>query len=193
MKTMKTKMTILGTLLMLCLLPLLIAPTASTDAWALRRRRARPRGPLHGEAYGWQIRTAMLIIALAYSLAGLQKLRYSGLPWATSDNLRWVLYASSGHHPNAIALFVADRAWLPHALAASTLMLETLFPLTLFLPRLRWAFIPGVIGLHVGIRLALGLDYSAWCLTVLIVFVNWATIVDWVRARIAVRPLAVSR
>jgi hypothetical protein len=192
-------------LLMVCLIPLLVAPSASTDAWTVpgwARRLATTRGgrrsPAHrdarvtrGDAYGWQIRTAMVVVALAYFFVGFQKLRYSGIAWATSDNLRWVLYASNGPygHPDAIALFVADRAWLAHLLAGATLFFETLFPVVLFVPRLRWLFIPAVIGLHLGIQLTLGLDYSAWWLTVLIVFVDWPVIVDWLRSRIgAWRP-----
>lgn len=170
--------------LILCMLPLLAAPSASTDAWTLGGA-ARGRKPSRGSAYGWPIRTAMVIVALAYFLVGLQKLRYSGVAWATSDNLRWVLYASAGPegHPNAIALFVADRAWLSHLFAGATMVVETLFPLVLFWPRLRWFFIPAVIGLHLGIRFTLGLDYSAWWLTVLIVFIDWPLVVDWLRSR----------
>lgn len=186
--------------LMLCLIPLLVAPSASTDVWTVRGlvRRLRagrtgaepgvshPPGQLRGEAYGWQVRTAMVVIALAYFFVGLQKLRYSGIAWATSDNLRWVLYASGGPygHPDALALFVADRAWLAHVLAAATMATETLFPLVLFVPLLRWLFIPAVIGLHIGIQLTLGLDYTAWWLTVLVVFVNWPVVVDWLRSRL---------
>jgi hypothetical protein len=169
-------------LLTLCLIPLLVAPSASTDAWAVRVRRKRFAGQFCGEAYGWQIRTAMAVVASAYFLVGVQKLRYSGIAWATSDNLRWILYASHGGHPNAVALFVADRAPLAHALAAATLVFETSFPIVLFWPRARWLFIPGAIALHVGIRLALGLDYSAWWLTVLIVFVNWPLVVGRLRS-----------
>jgi chromate transport protein ChrA len=52
----------------------------------------------------------------------------------------------------------------------------------LFKPRLRWLLIPGVLAMHVAIRLAIGLDYFGQGLTVLIVFVNWPVVVAWVRA-----------
>ena len=122
----------------------------------------------------------MIVIALAYLLVGLQKLRYSGIDWATSDNLRWILYASSDTQgaPNHLALFVADRAWLAHLLAAGTLVLEIGFPLCLFFPRLRWLFVPGVVAMHLGIGLAMHLDYSAQALSVIIVFVNWPLLID---------------
>src|SRR4029077_10406753 len=87
--------------------------------------------------------------------------------------------SDSQSHPNSLALFIADRPLLAHVFAAGSLLLETCFPLVLFVPRLRWLFIPGVVAMHVGVRLAIGLDYSAQWLTVLIVFVNWPVVVAW--------------
>ena len=170
----------------LCLLVLLASGAAAGDAWSVRSRRRRAGGA----RYGWPIRTMMITIALAYFFAGIQKWRYSGLPWVTSDNLRWVLYSSSDSHkyPNDLALFIADRPLLAHLFAAGALLLETLFPLVLFVPRLRWLFIPGAIAMHVGIRLATGLDYSTQWLTLLVVFVNWPVLADWLRARVSFAP-----
>jgi hypothetical protein len=187
-------------LLMLCLVPLLAAPRAASAAWSLRPPgglRASADGSLRGEAFGWPVRTAMVVVALAYFFVGFQKLRFSGLDWVTSDNLRWVLYASSDSRaqPNAVALFVADRAWLAHLFAAGTVFIELGFPLALAFPRLRWLFVPGVVSLHAGIWLAMGLDYSAQALTVIIVFVNWPVVVEWLRRRVAAtaRPMRPER
>ena len=185
-------------LLMLCLLPLLATPRTASRAWSLPPGLSRT--PARGEraavasgpAYGWPIRTAMLVVALAYLFAGLQKLRYSGIDWATSENLRWVLYAASDSRadPNALALFVADRSWLSHILAGATLTLEIGFILCLPFARLRWLLVPGVVGLHLGIWLMMGLDYSAQFLTVIIVFVNWVVVTDYLRDRLRRRPPA---
>lgn len=176
-------------LLMLCLIPLLAATRAARAAWTLRLPGMRPPAARsqRGEAFGWPLRTAMIVVALAYFFVGFQKLRFSGLEWATSDNLRWILYSSSDSQgdPNSIALFVADRAWLAHLLAAGTIFIELCFPLALFVPRLRWLFVPAAVSLHAGIWLAMGLDYSAQALTVVIVFVNWPVVVDWMRRRLA--------
>jgi len=182
-------------LLTLCLLVLLACGGAASEEWSIRepvRRTLRNvrRGPApepslvanptsFGERYGWPIRTAMIAIALAYFFAGFQKWRYSGLSWVTTDNLRWILYGQS--HPGGLALFIADRPLLAHVFAGGALLLETCFPLVLFVPGLLWLFIPGVVAMHVGIRLALGLDYSAQWLTVLVVFVNWPVVVAWLR------------
>lgn len=180
--------------LMLCLLPLLATPRTASRVWALRigdaPRRRDDRG-LTGAPYGWPIRIAMVMIALAYLFVGLQKLRYSGFDWFATDNLRFVLYASSDAQPepNQLALFVADRAWLAHLLAAATVAIEIGFIFCLPFRPLRWLFVPAVVGLHLGIGLTMHLDYSAQALAVIIVFVNWAELVDRVSRRVAVRGL----
>jgi len=177
--------------LTLCLIPLVASPRAASSAYRLplpwRLRPAWP--PTAGKAFGWPLRTAMVVIALAYFLVGVQKLRFSGIEWFTSDNLRWVLYASSDAHssPSQIALFVADRAWLAHLLAAGTVALEIGFPLCLPYSRLRWIFVPGVVSLHLGIYLAMGLDYSAQALAVIIVFVDWPLLLAWLASRTLTR------
>jgi hypothetical protein len=169
--------------LTLCLLPLLVAPAAASRCWSVRRRPAPAERV--GVAYGWPIRTAMAIVAIAYLFAGVQKLRYSGIDWVTSDNLRFVLWASSDSQasPNSLALFVADHAWIYHALAASTIVVEVGFILCLPFSRLRWFFVPAAIGLHLGIWAAMGLDYLPQAWTVLVVFVNWAALMDMARRR----------
>jgi hypothetical protein len=172
-------------LLMLCVILLLAAGRAAGEAWAVRA----PRRTAHGARYGWPIRTAMLVIALAYFFAAFQKWRYSGFAWVTSDNLRWILYAQP--HPNGLALFVADRPLLAHLLAAGALLLETCFPLILIVPGLRWLIIPAVLAMHISIQIALRLDYSAQWLTVVIVFVDWPVVVDWARRTLA--PILTSR
>jgi hypothetical protein len=177
--------------LMLCVLPLLATPRTASRAWALRlpggdrEARATPQR-LSGPAYGWPIRTAMIVVALAYLFVGFQKLRYSGLDWVTTDNLRWVLYASSDGQgePNELGLFVADRAWLAHLLAAGTIAIELCFVLCLPFARLRWLFVPGVVGLHLGIGLAMDLDYSAQALAVVLVFVNWVVVIESIRTAV---------
>jgi hypothetical protein len=163
-------------LLILCLLVVAASGRAAVMAWSAQPYRSSPRA----SCSGWPVRTAMIAVALAYFFAGVQKWRYSGLSWVTSDNLRWILYASSDAHAhaNGLAIFVADRPLLAHALAAAALLLETSFPLVLLVPRLRWLFLPGVVAMHVGILFAMGLDYTPQLLTVVIVFVNWPRVVE---------------
>lgn len=168
-------------LLLLCLVPLLAARTS--DAWALDAR-GRP-APDPSWRYGWPVRTATVVIAGAYFFAGLQKLINSGPAWVLSDNMRWVMYAASDARaePITAALFIADRPRLAQLVAASILLLELTFPLVLFRLRLAPLFVAGAICFSAGIRVTVGLDYSVWAATVLVVLVDWPTVWDRLRAR----------
>ena len=165
--------------LLLCLVPLLAAPCA--DAWSFDARRASSARSVSSRRYGWPLRTAAIVVAGAYFFAGLAKLVHSGPAWVTSDNLRWALYASGD---SDLAVFIADRPWLAHALAAGTILLELSFPMVLFLPRAAWIFVPGAVLFHVGIWLAMGLDYSAQAAAAIVVFTNWPVVVAAVRRRL---------
>jgi vitamin K-dependent gamma-carboxylase-like protein len=164
-------------LLLLCLVPLLPAPAGA--AWSLDARRRRGAAD-RGAASGWPVRTAMVVVAGAYFFSGLAKLLHAGPAWVASDNLRWVLYASSDQQPapNPFALFVADRPVLAHLVAAATLAVELGFPLVLWRPRLAWLFVPAVVAMHAGIGLAMRLDYSTMAATVLVVLVDWPALAD---------------
>jgi hypothetical protein len=171
-------------LLLLCLLPLV--PSDAGAAWSLDAWRRRGRATEVSTRFGWPVRTAMVVVAGAYFFSGFAKLLHAGPAWVTSGNLRWVLYASSDAQarPNAAALFVADRPWLAHLLALSSILIELGFPLVLWRPRLAWLFIPAVVSLHAGIWLAMRLNYWPMAATVVIVMVDWPALADrWRAAR----------
>ena len=163
-------------LLLLCLVPLLPSPAGA--AWSLDAR-LRPVAR-RGAAFGWPVRTAMVVVAGSYFFSGLAKLLHAGPAWVASGNLRWVLYASSNSQPepNPFALFVADRPVLAHLVAAATVAVELGFPLVLWRPWLAWLFVPAVVAMHAGIGLALHLDYSAMAATVVVVMVDWPALAD---------------
>ena len=163
-------------LLLLCLVPLLPSPAGA--AWSLDARLRPVARP--GAAFGWPVRTAMVVVAGAYFFSGLAKLLHAGPAWVASGNVRWVLYASSDSQPepNPFALFVADRPLLAQLVAAATVAVELGFPLVLWRPRLAWLFVPAVVAMHAGIGLAMHLDYSAMAATVVVVMVDWAALAD---------------
>lgn len=170
-------------LLLLCLTPLLAAPVA--DAWSLDARRSGRHRPEAGARYGWPVRTAMIVVAGAYFFVGLSKLIHSGMAWVTSDNLRWILYASSDAHasPNPVALFIAGRPLLAHLAAAATILLELSFPVIVFRPHLARVYALGAVALHAGIWAAMGLDYSAQAATVVTVLTDWPRLTERARVR----------
>jgi hypothetical protein len=171
-------------LLLLAMVPLLFGRSA--DAWSLTAWRSRRPQSRSSVQYGWPVRTATIVVAGAYFFTGLDKLLFSGPAWALSDNLRWVMFAISDQNRRPIepALFLASHPLLIHLAAATTLAIEIGFPSVLWRPKLVWIFVPGVVLLHLGIGVTMHLDYSAWALTAVIVFVPWDMAADrWRAAR----------
>jgi len=170
-------------LLLLCMVPLLAAPVS--DAWSLDARAGRAK---RGEAirYGWPVQTALIVVAGSYFFSGLAKLVNSGAAWATGSNMRWVLYISSDSRPTPDhwSLFIADRAWLAHVVAAMILFLELGFPIVLIWKRARPWFVAGAILFHLGTWLTLGLDYWAQAATVTIVLIDWPALGARARSRV---------
>ena len=174
-------------LLLLCMVPLLAAPVS--DSWSLDARAGRTRGgdPLR---YGWPVQTALIVVAGGYFFSGFAKLVNSGPAWVTGSNMRWILYISSDGRPtpNHWALFIADRAWLAHIVAAFILLLELSFPVILFWKRARPAFVVGAMFFHLGTWLTLGLDYWPMAATAAIVLLDWPSLIERARGRDRIVP-----
>lgn len=124
--------------------------------------------------WGWPPRAALAVVATVYFLTGVQKLRHSGLDWVFSENMTWILRQGSSPHAGAISDMVADRPWLSQTLAGGALLLELTAPLWLAVRGTRILFVAAVFTMHTSIWLFLGIDYSAWVLTVAAVAVPMA-------------------
>ena len=164
--------------LILGVVPLLFAPT--TDAWSLANRRRGAAPPAPSVRYGWPLRTAMIVVAGGYFFSGFSKVIFSGPAWVLGDNLRWALYAVSDQNARPIvsAVLLASHPLLTHAAAAGALLTELGFPVVLWKPKAAWFFVPSAVLLHAGIGLTMHLDYSAWALTAIVVFVPWDVLSD---------------
>lgn len=125
-------------------------------------------------AYGWVPRASLAVVGVAYGIAGLQKLVHSGPAWVTSENMRWVLYqgADAGVAP-VVARWVAGLPVVPNLFALGAVTLELLAPLLLAYRTTRPFYVLAALGMHGSIALLLGLDYSAWVLTVVAVALPW--------------------
>jgi len=136
-------------LLLLASVPFLLGPVSF-----------RWRSGDEGLAWGWPVRAASVVVAGSYFFAGLMKLRHSGLAWATSGNLRWIMLAGEGRSRlPGISRFIGDHAVLASLLAAGMLLLELSFPLVLLRPRLAPIFVAAAAVVHAGGWLTLSLDY----------------------------------
>jgi hypothetical protein len=152
-------------LLLWVTVPFLLAPIEAR--WTDREPRRRT---------GWPIRSAMVIAALVYALAGYHKLRRSGLDWAIGDNVRWVMLwgPTIGEAKwHSFAEWVGEHWWAYKGTGAFILAFELTFPLALVWRRLQPGYAVVGVSLHVATYLFLGLDYWAWALTILILFIDW--------------------
>jgi hypothetical protein len=169
------------TLMLIGTLPLLFAPAPDPSEDGRQGRR-----------YGWALSVGLAAVCLAYFLAGVAKLRHSGLAWVTSDNMRYVMLdAARSGRPwlPAVARFMARHALLAKGTAAGILGLELAFPLAFAAKRARPYFAAAAVALHVGTWLALGLDYWLWAATALLLLAPpaWPAIA---RPRPAAAPIA---
>lgn len=145
-------------LLVLHTLALGCSPAA--DVWSLDARRARRRGvapPVPSTRYGWPVRLLGLLTVGTYFVAGIAKLRLSGLGWATSDLLRnYIAYDNLRKHLlgdwySPFGAWLVGHAWLFPPLATASLLLELLAPIALLGPRIAriWSLLAW--GFHFGV------------------------------------------
>jgi hypothetical protein len=127
-------------------------------------------------AWGWPVRTSLLVVTGIYFLTGFQKVVGSGPAWVLSDNMRNVMYAAplTGKAPtDTVSLFIADRPVLAHLVALATIVIELGAVVALVRPSLRPAYVVAVAVLHLSVYLTHGLDYSMWVATTAIVLIDW--------------------
>ncbi|WP_437783403.1 HTTM domain-containing protein [Sorangium sp. So ce1097] len=141
---------------------------AAADAYSLDARRAgalsasAPPPAPHGR-YGWPLRLLCAITVTSYFIAGVTKLRNSGLDWALSDILRnYVAYDNvrkialgDTHSPLGGALVRYGFLFPPLALAS--LAMELCAPLALFSRRIAVVFCGAAWLFHLGVLLTMAI------------------------------------
>lgn len=157
----------------------------SADAWLGRNGR---RTSECDAEYTWPIRFVWVAMSLIFFAAGISKLRHSGLDWIFSDSfslflLRQQYHISDGDPLTTWGIVVAHHPWLSHAMAASAVTVETLFPIVLFSRRARLVLVPGGLLFLVGIRLLMGPTFEQFMMC----YVFW---VPWDRVAVIVRGYA---
>lgn len=174
---------------------LIMAISRCGDSWSLDRlidtaRRGTDTSgnptALSGE-YTWPVRAAWVMLALVFFAAGVAKLRHTGLGWVTHGSLAiWLVrgqyYQSDAAPLVSWGLYLAQHRWLVFGLAASSLILETGYPLALFSRRARWIFVPGVILMQLSIRALMGPTFGQMMLCN-VFWVPWDRVVGWISQR----------
>ncbi len=150
-----------------------LAASRAGDAFSLDALRRRARPDPSGE-YRWPLRAVQVTLSLAFLAAGIAKLRYGGLDWITTDNLRLrLLEQSYGLVPaNGRNLLLPRVPLLCHVLAATTLACELLYGLSLFSARARLILVPASLAMIQGIAFFFGPRFTTFML-LSVVWVPW--------------------
>jgi GT2 family glycosyltransferase len=159
----------------------------SVDAWRRASRGgAVARVSASGE-YTWPIRLVWVTLSLVFFAAGVAKLWTSGFEWIASDQMTLLLMRVQYHISDADPVtnwgsYIAQYPLLTRALAATTLIVETTYPLALFRTPLRPVMVLAGISLIVGIRLLMGPTFEHFLL-LNAYWVPWDRVGVWLRAR----------
>ena len=175
-----------------------LALSRADDAWSvdaliasIRRGTAAPLSDR--DEYTWPIRFVWVAMALIFFAAGLSKWRHGGLGWIFSDSfaltlLRQQYHISDGDPLTTWGVIVAHHAWAAHAMAASAILIETLYPLVLFSRRARLVLVPAGLLFLVGIRVLMGPTFEQFMMCY-VFWIPWARVVAFFRRRLGVHPV----
>lgn len=140
---------------------LAFAPAA--DALAFRRRGHEPEPHFR---YGWPIKLLCAVTAAAYFLAGIAKMRNSGLAFFDGANLRnYVAFdnvrkAELGSVSSPIGPMLLAHTGLFAAMSVASLFLELGAPLTLVRRSIGRAWSVAVLGFHVGVLVLMAIGFA---------------------------------
>ena len=140
---------------LLVLHTVVLAASPSAAVWSLDGR-SRPIPQAHAR-YGWAVLLMCWVTALTYFVAGWAKLAHSGFGWVTSDTLRnFIAYdnvrkAELGAGYSTLGTWMVAHAWVFPPLAAVSLGVELLAPLSLLHRRLGMLWVAAAWGFHVGV------------------------------------------
>lgn len=143
---------------------LILGVTPSADALSLDAR-GQPPAPTDGR-HGWPLRLLAIATVIAYMLAGIAKVRVSGLEWMSGDILRiHVAYDNLrkielGDWYSPIGIALVRFPWVFPPLAFMSVILELGAPLALLHRRLaRWWSI-GMWCFHIGVLLMMWILFA---------------------------------
>jgi len=170
----------------------ILALSRAGDAWSIDalRRAARDRDlkdPAPSPEYRWPVQLILVALSFVFCAAGIAKLRGSGLQWMFSNHLAILLDRVQYHISDADPVLPWSSTFAripgaPRLMAISTILFETLYPISLFSRRLRPIMITGGIGLILGIRAMMGPTFENFLLVNLF-WVPWDRLGCWIRAR----------
>lgn len=157
-----------------CLAVLAFTPCGdefSLDQRLRRKPKDRPRF-----AYAYPILLMQLLMAWTYFSSAVIKLRVAGLTYLSQDNLPALAIYHSLDNLHDTSFRVAF--WLPQIkeylpiFVGLVLLWEFLFPLAVFLPRLRWLILAGGVAFHLSTLFIMNIFFPHQ-LALYLLFINW--------------------
>ncbi|MEZ4754094.1 MAG: hypothetical protein R3A13_07270 [Bdellovibrionota bacterium] len=132
-------------LLLLCFLP-------CADVWSVdSKRKAR----CSNISYSWAVYTCFVAASIPYLQLGFSKLIAAGFSWADGRSLLHYLLTDNLNYIRYNFDFALKLYWLPTWVftfaAASALLIEVIYPFTIFIRSLRLIIPLSVAALHLGI------------------------------------------
>lgn len=140
---------------------LALAPGAADVLAVGRRRMSGPSG-----RYGWPVRLCGVVVVITYMTAGVAKLRYSGLGWASGralrnlvayDNLRKQLL---GDRYSPVGTWLVGHGWAFRPLAVATLAVELGAWVVLLGRGWRTAWVAAAWAFHVGVLALMAIVFA---------------------------------
>ena len=144
----------------------ILAVSRCGDAWAvdaLWRAARRPDVPAPAPSgeYRWPVKLVWTVIAAVFGAAGIAKIWTSGTEWIVSDHFAILLDRVQYRISDADPLVswgsaIAHAPLVPNVMAATTVIVETVYPLALLQTRLRPYLVLAGVALIIGIRALMG-------------------------------------
>lgn len=129
------------------------------------------------------IRVLQLHLCLAYASAGFEKMLAADW-W--NGNVLWRSMVQPEFRQYDVT-FLADFPWVVMVLSWFTMILETFYFIGMYIPKVRVFWLLGMIGLHLGIGMFLGLWLFGLIMILLSVsafgYYAWQDVVEWRAAR----------
>ena len=140
----------------------------------------QPRGEESSPDYRWPVVLIQLFFTFTYFFAFLAKLRWAGPGWFSASNMQFWALVNYGFSQPPLARAMASSKLICWGAAIGTLLFEALSPLAVFWTRFRVLWLAVAVLFHVGIALTLNIAYTSTPL--LLLFVDWDRVSEWVRS-----------
>jgi hypothetical protein len=127
-------------------------------------RKAQPL-PADDARFGWPLRLLCALTAVSYTLAGIAKLKISGLVWMDGEILRnYIAYdalrkAQVGSMYSPFGAWLVQFDWPFRPIGMLTMLLELGGPVALVHPKLAKLWVLGVFSFHVGVLATMAIAF----------------------------------